>query len=365
MACVRKRRGKFMVDWRDHTGRRRWRTFKTRRDAERFLGTVINVARDRSSIPSNVTLEGFVHYPEGGWLSILRTKGTKAQSIERYLITLKTHVLPELGHVKVADLTQSRLVAFLTGAGSPRACYQVLFSILARARFSNLIAANPLAGVGKELKLTSKRKKDSAKGKALDADQLRVFLETVRTKYPELYPLFLTMASTGIRWGEAQALEWTAIDWQGGKLEITRNQVRDGSVGPPKSPEGHRSVDVAADVLSVLRPHRAAQGVPQPRRVFFPELDEPTAAKVHACNHRIAYQFARVLKTAGLPGRFTVHGLRHTWASLHVAAGTSLAWIQQQLGHSSIELTISTYGSWLKAQAPGAVDLIARTVAKR
>jgi hypothetical protein len=48
--------------------------------------------------------------------------------------------------------------------------------------------------------------------------------------------------------------------------------------------------------------------------------------------------------------------LRHTYASILLADGVSSAYVQEQLGHATIELTVSTYGRWLKKKAPGALD---------
>ena len=64
----------------------------------------------------------------------------------------------------------------------------------------------------------------------------------------------------------------------------------------------------------------------------------------------------RVLTAAGLPGHYSCHSLRHTYASLLLQDGVSPAYVQEQLGHASIELTVGTYGRWLRKRAPGAVD---------
>ena len=48
--------------------------------------------------------------------------------------------------------------------------------------------------------------------------------------------------------------------------------------------------------------------------------------------------------------------VRHTYATLLLVDGVSPAYVQEQLGHSSIELTVGTYGRWLRKKAPGAVD---------
>ena len=66
--------------------------------------------------------------------------------------------------------------------------------------------------------------------------------------------------------------------------------------------------------------------------------------------------FRRAVKHAGLPTHFSPHSLRHTYASLLLADGVSPAYVQEQLGHASIELTVGTYGRWLRKRAPGAVD---------
>ncbi len=64
----------------------------------------------------------------------------------------------------------------------------------------------------------------------------------------------------------------------------------------------------------------------------------------------------RLLKKAKLPLHFSPHCLRHTYASILLADGVSPVYVQEQLGHATIELTVSTYGRWLKKKAPGALD---------
>ena len=64
----------------------------------------------------------------------------------------------------------------------------------------------------------------------------------------------------------------------------------------------------------------------------------------------------RVLKDAELPLHFTPHCLRHTFASLPLQQGESPAYVQRQLGHASIQLTVDTYGRWLPIGNKAAVD---------
>jgi hypothetical protein len=87
-----------------------------------------------------------------------------------------------------------------------------------------------------------------------------------------------------------------------------------------------------------------------PHWVFLSEagtrLDESNVRKV----------MTRVLKNARLPLHFTPHCLRHTYASLMLQQGEPIAYIQRMLGHSSIQLTVDTYGKWLPIGNHGAVD---------
>ena len=66
--------------------------------------------------------------------------------------------------------------------------------------------------------------------------------------------------------------------------------------------------------------------------------------------------FNRLLKRADLPAHFSPHCLRHTFASLLLQQGESPVYVQRQLGHASIKLTVDTYGNWLPMGNKAAVD---------
>ena len=64
----------------------------------------------------------------------------------------------------------------------------------------------------------------------------------------------------------------------------------------------------------------------------------------------------RVLRAAKIAQHFSPHCLRHTYASLLLQQGESPAYVQRQLGHASIQLTVDTYGKWLPIGNKRAVD---------
>jgi hypothetical protein len=68
--------------------------------------------------------------------------------------------------------------------------------------------------------------------------------------------------------------------------------------------------------------------------------------------------------TERLVPRFTPHGLRHTYAALHLQHGTDVYYVSRQLGHADIALTVGTYGAWLRPNRRAAVDALDRIAAE-
>jgi hypothetical protein len=93
-----------------------------------------------------------------------------------------------------------------------------------------------------------------------------------------------------------------------------------------------------------------AQGEPAAAWVF------PSAAGTPMDHANVGRALRRALKAAGLPLHFSPHNLRHSVASLLLQEGESPVYVQRQLGHASIQLTVDTYGRWLPMGNKAAVD---------
>lgn len=90
----------------------------------------------------------------------------------------------------------------------------------------------------------------------------------------------------------------------------------------------------------------------------------PTNKDVQRVYKRALNAMRRCLKAAGLPTHHGLHSLRHTYATGLIAAGVSPAFVQQQLGHADISMTVNVYGSWLPVIVPGAVDALADSMSE-
>jgi hypothetical protein len=98
--------------------------------------------------------------------------------------------------------------------------------------------------------------------------------------------------------------------------------------------------------------------------LFYPELGTtPGVTDAQRVYKNALRAMRRTLERAGLPAHFTLHSLRHTFGSGLISRGVSPAYVQQQMGHASIEQTVGTYGSWFPVRVPGAVDALAEATA--
>jgi integrase len=170
------------------------------------------------------------------------------------------------------------------------------------------------------------------------------------------------LARTGLRIGEALALQWGDIDFNGRFITIQRGISR-GRIETPKNGKSRR-VDMSLQLTEALKALKDQGGtpvvVPITRNEGAPE--EPSEwvftngvggfIDVNNWRRRV---FNKALKKAGLR-RIRIHDLRHTYASLLIQAGESLAYVRDQLGHHSIKVTVDIYGHLAPEGNKQAVD---------
>lgn len=368
MACIRKRRGKYVVDFRDAGGVRRWRTCDTLREAKEELRRVNNEAAQLTSpsVDPMIKVADYAAY----WLQSVEAgvkAGTlKARTLSHYQAILDRHVLRTLGGTRVRDLTKARLKALLIDkleAGLAPSTVSIIHRtarvMLTSAVDDGVLLANPASRLGRTLRLVPSKATRQEEIKAMTAEQLSDFLETSRQREPRWYPLLLLLARTGLRIGEALALQWDDVDLAGRALRVARTLADDGNrVDLPKSGHG-RDVDMSLQLTATLRTHDTSQkanalraGAGTPAWIFPSETGSPLDP------HNVRRAFRRILKLAKLPPHFTPHCLRHTFASTLISSGRPIAYVQRQLGHASIGLTVDTYGKWLPIVDKGAVDAL-------
>jgi integrase len=309
MASIRKRRGQWAADYRDGGGVRRWRTFGTKRDAEDFLAKTIPEVRQRKRavVPVTITVAAYADR----WMRLIAST-VKPRTLASYAGMLRLHLLPAVGAWRVQYLDKGTIKSVLAdklAAGLSRNTVRILHAtlraVLRSAVDDGVMPINPAEKLGRQLHLVTPKAERQEDIKAMTREQRHLFLVTAAKQTPRYYPLFLTLAGTGMRLGEALAIQWEDVDGLAREIRVARSLSR-GQVGTPKAGHG-RSVDISqtlAEMLRHLEQQRAGEALAQgwatlPSWVFCTRAGTPMDES------KVRRAIRQVLRQAKLPLHFS------------------------------------------------------------
>jgi len=296
------------------------------------------------------------------WLRTYATVHCKPATVFNYERDYRLHVAPILGEKKLTEITRQdlkQLIADKRNSGlswsSVKNIIIPLREMLNHAVEDGLLVANPATRIGRFNKKPAERRQNV---NPLTREELRFFLDSARQYTPRYYPFLLALARAGLRLGEALALQWGDIDWHGRFMEIQRAYChRSRKIQSPKNGKTRR-VDMSqqlTDTLKALLVERKKDTLLNgwgevPLLVFVSER-----GIILDGDHIRGRAFRTVLKKAGLR-HIRIHDLRHTFASLLIQNGEFLAYVKEQMGHHSIQVTVDTYGHLVPGGNCQAVD---------
>jgi integrase len=188
----------------------------------------------------------------------------------------------------------------------------------------------------------------AAEIQAWDAATLRGFLGRSRDDSDAYYPLWVVLSTTGLRRGEALGLRWSDVDLDTGRVRIVQTviQIRGAvSMGEPKTDRGRRAITLDDGTVAALRTHRREMN--EQRLLVGADFTDhdllfrlPSGDPLHP--DAVSATFERQVRRYGLR-RLSLHGLRHTWATLALESGVHPRVVQERLGHSTIAITLGIY----------------------
>ena len=344
---------RYEVRYRGTDGKERSKTFRTRKDAERYERAQQNsIERGLWVDPQKgrVTLRAWA---EEWQRTVVHLRPTTRRI---YDVNLRRHILPYVGDHEIGRLTPSLLRGWLSelsvadqhGRGplapaSVGQAYRTLNRILSAAVADEILGRNPLAGV-------KPPRPGSEEMRFLSHDDVATLVTVIDRRYQAMV---LVAAYCGLRAGELIGLRRHRIDLLHRRLSVLEQvQWIDGGfdVSAPKSAAGRRAVSIPGMVHEALDNHLSRFAEPGREGIVFPA---PEGGYLRLENFRRRV-WSPAVQGAGLsPLRF--HDLRHTCASLAIAAGADVKVLQRMLGHSSAALTLDRYGHLM----PGQAELIA------
>jgi integrase len=303
-------------------------TFDAKGDADAWLAAQrTDLARGDWERPEPpVEVESFAAYA-AAWLT---SRQLRPRTRSEYRKLTEGHLLPAFGRLDLEDITPAMVrrwhaeLGERTGPTAQAHAYSLLRTILATAVADDVIAANPcrVRGAGQAKRAKPIRPATLAEIAAI-ADAM-----------PEHYRAAVLVAAwCGLRFGELAELRRGDVDLKRGRLRIHRAVTHvDGAdvVGVPKSEAGVRDVAIPPHLVPVLAAHLRAHAQVGADGLLFAAPDGGHLRSDGAL-HR-AFRSARL--AVGRPD-LTVHGLRHTGATLAAATGATLAELMHRLGHST------------------------------
>jgi integrase len=324
------RDGRWLARWRDPIGKQRKKSFGRKVEAQRWLDQL------QAEMHSG-------HYidPSGGktlvsgwsqrWCDNLTH--LKPSTLERYRGIVNLHILPVWGGWQIGKITTSSvngwiraLVADGLRPGSVRQTHRVLSLILDSAVQDGRLGRNPARGA----RLPRAVRKEP---RFLTAEQVSALAEAARPH--EL--TILTLAFTGLRFGELAALKVRRFDAERKRLNVVESVTEVGSELVWTTPKTHqtRSVPVPGQLAAALEERCRGK---QPDDLIF---TSPLGKTLRLNNWRKAV-FDPACQAAGIEG-LRPHDLRHTAASLAIRSGANVKVVQQMLGHASAAMTLDVY----------------------
>jgi len=324
----------------------------TRRDAERELRRLLTEVDKGGRGPAKGTVgEWFTR-----WLKIAESE-LSPMTVKNYRAAVEKHLRPLFGNDRLDRLTPVRIqeeMGRLTGlaASTRRLMHNILNASLSRAVELQVLDRNPCTPLRRRLP-----KVEQAEKAVLDPAQCAALVDAVRGT-PMHAPVVLALG-LGARVGEVAALRWSAISDDGvvqiaeAIREISARDKRRGATKTSRS----RRVKLPAYGASELRAWRREQAEQFLRLGARPTSDTAVCTDLVGralSPTQISDGFRRVKRRLGLP--ISYHGLRHTSASLALAAGATVKEVAERLGHSRPSMTLDIYSHVVQGVADDAAD---------
>jgi integrase len=360
-------------------GSRKWIRAKTKREAEEKAAEEekkLQLGLDPDARRETVSdfMGRFLEFIKPGTGSAYSVAPSTYQDY-RYHVT--SHILPALGMKRVCNLTTrdvDQLLNAKSDSGLSSTTVRYAHSVLRRAlNFAvdwGVIERNPASSRMRTAKRRKSTDSTTDRIRALTPEQCERLLTGIRGD--RHCALIVTALTTGARPGELLALQWRDVDLRSNKISIQRalhrTKRKKGEsaerwiLRPPKTSGSRRMLILPPITAEALRTHAAEQE--SSRKAAGGSWEDGDFVFASDCGSpldisNVLHHFQRVCRSLGLP-KLRFYDLRHTHASLLIAQGMHPKLIAERLGHSSIKLTMDTYGHLFEGSDSEAANAMQR-----
>lgn len=288
----------------------------------------------------------------------------------------KLHILPIFKDYRIDKITvkecQSAIETwFKDGLANYRRFMNYVSNIFEYAINRGFIDSNPVDHVLKPIDRS--KKLHASIENYYEKDDLKKFLDQFKESSNfQGYTFFRLLTFSGLRKGEALALEWDDLDFQNNTVSINKTQSQGKNnkliIQTPKTERSERLAYLDDRTMKILKTWQIKQreyllnfgfNINHKNNFVFSnqhnEMHQPVKPRKWMLTNIEAYNKSHVDQLK----RVSVHGFRHTYATLAFESGASIKAVQEQLGHSSYQTTMDIYTAVTKKEQNDATEKLA------
>ncbi|MGN0271177.1 MAG: tyrosine-type recombinase/integrase [Lachnospiraceae bacterium] len=356
---VQQPNGTYFARFVDKFGKRRTKRSKKLQEVKQWLAdaTYIDQHSDLDQA-TDMLVDAWFDY----WIGI-KKQTVRPNTVRNYSERYERNIKGVIGNKLLTDVKPihcQKIFSDMADEGyKTTTIYQTriaLYNMFEFARENDVLIANPC-----KKSLKSDMGKPSDKKEALTIDVQKKFLEAVvGYSYENQYRFVL---QTGLRTGELIGLKWSDIDFENRTMKIERTmeyryKVGEWRVGPPKNKSGYRTIPLTDEAIRILENQRSKNKslklVPMEWKDIVFLCRKGTPVKNSTYDTGLFKYCDRV----GIP-RFSMHVLRHTFATRCIEGGMKPKTLQKILGHSNIGITMNLYVHITEDEKHREIDLVA------
>ena len=335
-------------------GKTKWFTAKTQKELQDKMfdfRTALKTGLDISkSSTVNEVAEKFFK---------VKTRSLIQKTVDQYRAQYNNHISKYLGRLKVTDVTPDRVNNYVDDllsrnltASQINRSVKVLKMVLNHALKLQYIPSNPAQFID-PVKHTKKALR------VLTEDEIKAFVK--EASEDELYPLWYLLLNSGMRIGEALALEWSDLNWETDELVISKTYDQNyGLKGCTKNGQD-RTIKLNYSTMRLLQQHQSKQLELQLDLGQYWSNNNLIFASgnggyIDLSNIRNRH-FKHILKRANITD-FRIHDLRHCFSSIALMNNVPVIEVSNFVGHRNPTVTLNVYGHFIPRENTSTADVM-------